>query len=418
MCAPCLKIPGQMISRFQFVWNRLSEILWFRPLLAGVFSLLLILAAAFADTVDSVNWLAVSVDSVVSLLEIMASSMLVIATFAVGSMVSAYAAAGDTGTPRSFPLVVSDDISQAALSVFIAAFIFSIVSLIAVQNGYLASNGRGTVFVFTLLVLATVIVTFVFWVDRVARLGRPGNTIDKIEMASMHAMNYWLNEPHMGCREPDPAMQGTTIVSDTVGYVQRIELATLQEASEQLDARIQLLVLPGQFVTQEYPLAVVQVDESGRESLSAVIAEAVVTGRQRTFDEDPGFGLVALSEVAVKALSPAVNDPGTAKDVIQSLIRLLSHWGRRTGTLSPDVRFDRLAVPQVEDASLMNASFASLVRHAPGSVDVAQFLSQALQALEKFPALASSASALSKDLKDTCSRAGFADRDLESLRDS
>ena len=131
----------------------------------------------------------VNLDSVETLLSIMASSMLVIATFAVGSMVAAYASASAGATPRSIPLVIADDVTQNALSAFIGAFIFSIVSLIAVQNDMFGSAGLFAMFVFTLLVFAIVIITFVRWVDRIARLGRVVNTIEQVEKAACDALD-------------------------------------------------------------------------------------------------------------------------------------------------------------------------------------------------------------------------------------
>jgi hypothetical protein len=70
----------------------------------------------------------VNQNSVETLLTIISASMLVIATFAVASMVAAYASASNTATPRSSSLVISDDVSQNALSTFIGAFIYSIVA--------------------------------------------------------------------------------------------------------------------------------------------------------------------------------------------------------------------------------------------------------------------------------------------------
>ena len=131
---------------------------------------------------------AITPDSIETLLTIISASMLVIATFAVASMVSAYASASSTATPRSFSLVISDDVSQNALSTFIGAFIFSIVALIALKNGYYDKAGRFTLFVLTLMILAMVIITFVSWVDRIARLGRLGGTIDKVEAATAAAL--------------------------------------------------------------------------------------------------------------------------------------------------------------------------------------------------------------------------------------
>ncbi len=102
-----------MTSRLQFIFNRLSEILWIKPLIACVLSISGAFLARLADQTD-LQLLIPLVDakSIVTLLQISASSMLVIATFAVGSMISAYASASQSATPRTFPLLVADDISQ------------------------------------------------------------------------------------------------------------------------------------------------------------------------------------------------------------------------------------------------------------------------------------------------------------------
>ena len=136
----------------------------------------------------------ISKESLSGLLNTISASMLVIAIFAVASMVSAYATASSTATPRTFSLVVADDVSQNALSAFIGAFIFSIVALIALQNGFYNKAGRFSLFVLTIAVFTIVIFTFVRWVDTVARLGRLGTTIDKVEAATAK------NRPNPGWR--------------------------------------------------------------------------------------------------------------------------------------------------------------------------------------------------------------------------
>jgi uncharacterized membrane protein len=91
---------------------------------------------------------------------ISAASLLVIATFAVASMVSSYASAGSTATPRAFSLVIADDVSQNGFSTFIGAFIFSIVALVASKNDFYEKPGRFALFALTIAVFAAVIVTF------------------------------------------------------------------------------------------------------------------------------------------------------------------------------------------------------------------------------------------------------------------
>lgn len=73
---------------------------------------------------------------------ITSGSMLGVATFAVGSMLADYSSASNSATPRSFPLIIADDVSQNALSSFIGAFIFGIVAYVALENGYYGPAGR------------------------------------------------------------------------------------------------------------------------------------------------------------------------------------------------------------------------------------------------------------------------------------
>ncbi len=134
--------------------------------------------------------------------------MLVIATFAVASMVSAYASASSIATPRTFALVIADDVSQNALSTFIGAFIFSIVALIAVKNGYYGKAGHFALFVLTLFVFAAVIFTFVRWVDRIARLGRLGTTIESVEAATAAALRRRRRTPHLRGVAAGPSADG------------------------------------------------------------------------------------------------------------------------------------------------------------------------------------------------------------------
>jgi len=137
----------------------------------------------------------ITLESLGILLTTISASMLVIATFAVASMVAAYASASSTATPRSFSLVISDDVSQNALSTFLGAFIFSIVAVIALKNGYYDKAGRFTLFALTIIVFAIGIVMFVKWVDSIARLGRLGTIITKVERATAVSLQRRRKSP-------------------------------------------------------------------------------------------------------------------------------------------------------------------------------------------------------------------------------
>lgn len=374
-----------MKDRIRFFLNRLGERLWVKPLFMCVLSIAGAFLAKSADYTQLGEYVPlVKADSIETLLTILSSSMLVIATFAVASMVSAYASASSTATPRSFPLVIADDVSQNALSAFIGAFIFSIVSLVALQNSYYEKAGRFTLFVLTIVVFIIVILTFVRWVDRVARLGRLVNTVDKVEAATEKCLQERRCAPTLGGIKLAGRQVGSTAVfSDTVGYVQRVDMKSLQACAEEEDLRIELAALPGTFAAPGRALAYV-IGSTGEpaEFEHSKITAAFPVDDQRTYDEDPRFGLIVLSEIASRALSPAVNDPGTAIDVIGTLVRLFTLWAKppeKTETSSP--LYDRIAVPELSPDDMFHDAFTSIARDGAGTIEVVVRLQKAFQSL-------------------------------------
>lgn len=374
-----------MGDRIRYLLNRINERLWVKPLAMCVLSTAVVFLAKTVDT-DDIGRLvpAITEESLESLLSIIAASMLVIATFAVGSMVSAYASASNTATPRSFSLVIADDVSQNALSTFIGAFIYSIVALVALMNGYYEKAGRFALFALTLIVLAMVIITFVRWVDRIARLGRLEGTIEKAEAATATALQRRRHAPTLrGVPVGRHQKGGQAVYGQTIGYVQRIDVVALQAFAEKLQVRIRLAALPGTFAAPDRVLGYVFPDSGTLSDLdTSQIAHAFLIGKNRQFDEDPRFGLIVLSEIASRALSPAVNDPGTAIYITGVMVRLFSQWSQALA--EDDIKpapCDRVEVPELSVQDMFDDAFTAIGRDGAGFIEVAGRLQKAFASL-------------------------------------
>lgn len=372
------------VDRLRFLRNRLRDRLWVKPLVVCLLSIATAFIAKLADGSGLMAFVPeIAVGSLETLLSIMAASMLVIATFSVASMVSAYAAAGSTATPRSFPVVVADDASQNALSTFVGSFIFSIVALTAVKNDYYAAAGLFILFVLTVFVFSVVIVTFVRWVDNIARLGRLGSTIRKVEQAAEAALRRRRATPWLGGVAAQGKPCGTAVFAARVGYVQHIDVAALQCWAEERQARVLVAALPGTFAAPGRALAYIRDDGGdGAEQDGEAVAAAFQIGRERLFDDDPRFGLVVLSEIAGRALSPAVNDPGTAIDIVGTLLRLFVLWNAQPKEVDEQVPLhDRVEVPEVSLRDMFDDAFTAIGRDGAGVVEVSVRLQKALRAL-------------------------------------
>lgn len=369
-----MHIPDQ----FQFLLNRLREHLWVKPLIACVLSIGGVALAHVADSIP-VDWEVpeIAQGSVIDLLKIIAASMLGVATFAVASMVAAYASTGQSATARAFPLVVADDVSQNALSIFVGAFIFSIVALSATTNDYFGQAGRFTLFVLTLLTLVIVVLVFVRWVDSIARLGRLGAVIAKVEQATARALARRRQHPCLGGLAASGPALGLAFYSDSSGYLQRVDMLSLQRLATKHKLGIRLAVLPGGMIAPSRPLGYVLPDSQDSGPVEpALLRKAFTIGPLRHFDEDPRFGLVVLAEIGCRALSPGVNDPGTAIGILGSVQRLFADWSNFAEPAAPE--YDRIEAPSLSLDDMFEDVFPALARDGAGLIEVAMRIQRVL----------------------------------------
>lgn len=375
-------------SRIKFLIRRLRERLWVKPLAYCVLAVIGALLAHAADFTELASFVPeITTETLKTLLSIISNTMLAVATFAVASMISAYASASRSATPRAFALVVADDMSQMALSSFIGAFIFSIVATIALTTGYYEKAGHFILFLMILMTFAVVIVTFVRWVDSIARLGRLGTTIETVEAAATQALERRRLSPTLGGQavldEDRDTVRGKPLLTAKVGYIQHIEMEALQHIAHDDGLKITVASLPGSFISPGKPLAFLEGDDSEIDAeLHEELVEAFLIGDERTFDEDPRFGLIALSEIAARALSPGVNDPGTAIAIVGTMVRLFASWARPLGDdEKTEILFDRVYVPELSCDELFSDAFTAIARDGAEIVEVGVRLQKAFLAL-------------------------------------
>ena len=344
------------------------NLVWTTPAAASVIAIALAFVAAAgnvlipAETLPNVN-----AETLESLLGVLATSMLTVTTFSLAVMVSAFAAAASGTTPRALELVMGDDITRLAIASFIAAFIYSIIAKTATGLSVYGQNGRFILFLCTALVLLYLIVILILWVKALTRLGRLDNTLEKIEAATQAALDAYRASATMGANaSPDPLPPGHNVVAEKVGYLTHIDMESLQELAKNAGTHIHVLVRPGSLLSPGLRLAV---SESADAELLKKATEAFVLGSERSYDQDPRFGLIVLSETAQRALSPAVNDPGTAIQVMTIMARLLV--GDPNKPESDDaLKFDRISVVELDEAALVSDGFDPISRDGAGMLEV------------------------------------------------
>ncbi|MEX3074233.1 DUF2254 domain-containing protein [Vibrio alginolyticus] len=369
-------------SKWQWLIKRTTRKLWVRTsffaLLAIVTALISIVLNKYLTLPPTIN---VSYELLNNILNILATSMLAVTTFSLNIMVSAYSAASAGVTPRATKLLMEDTTTQNALATFLGSFLFSLVGIIALGIGAYHEQARIYLFIVTMVVIVMIILTLLRWIQHLSVLGRVSETTSKVEEALLNAIQKRGDEPWLGARpwsHPEiKPRDSKPVFSKEIGYLQHIDMNHLDNIAEDRQCTIYIERQPGNFVYVGQPIAWVCGELP--EERDILIAFTIRT--ERTYDQDPRFGLVVLAEIASRALSPAVNDSGTAIDVIGRSIRALSLWGELTSQTPVKTRFPRLFVPSLNCQDLFDDVYLPIAHDGASQIQVQIRLQKALLAL-------------------------------------
>jgi uncharacterized membrane protein len=380
-----------MTSRWGWFFAKVARRIWFR---ATLFSILAVATALVAIVVSpyipSDLPTQIGADAVDNILGIIASSMLTVTTFSLSTMVSAYSAATTNVTPRATKLVMEDSTTQNVLATFVGSFLFSLVGIIALSTGAYGDRGRVVLFIVTIAVIVLIVGTLLRWIDHLSRLGRVTETTERVEKVTIEAMRSRRQRPYLGGHKladtKDIPTSAIDVFIDRIGYIQHLDIAALSRLAKNAKARVFVRMISGQLIDPTSPIASVEGMESDDlEQTLGAIRTCFSVDDTRSYDQDPRFGASVLSEIASRALSPAVNDPGTAIDVINRSLRVLAVWNEPVDPSSHDeIEFDNVYVPPILLDDIFDDLFMPIARDGAALVEVCLRLQRALGILARF----------------------------------
>ncbi|SHG80874.1 DUF2254 domain-containing protein [Marivita hallyeonensis] len=318
-------------------------------------------------------------DAVLPILNILASSMLAVTTFSLGIMVSAFRSAAGQATPRAYRILMQDMTTLNVMSVFVGAFLFSLGAIVMFRAGFYGDSAAVIVFAMTLVCIFLIIIAILRWIAHLSQLGSLDHTLALVEAAAAPPLRRLAKTPNLGARNANNAPRvpddAATLCAPVSGYVQFISLAELNTQLGKEEATLWVTAPPGSWVLKGAAIGYV----SGFEEPDALL-ENFTLGDKRTVEQDARFGMVILSEVASRALSPGVNDPGTAIDVIHRMERILWEVSQQMATNDRDIetKYENVIIGTVSADDLLQDGFAALMQDGGDRFDVmAQMLKAA-----------------------------------------
>jgi uncharacterized membrane protein len=284
--------------------------------------------------------------------------------------------------PRLISYFLRDRTMQVTLGLFLATFLHSLMT-------FVVAGRRGDIeFVPQLTVLTSVglvLVSFGYLIvynNRVAQAIQTNNVlphiVESLYVAISELSQEQVIETSTAATEPAGETaddlrvrciaKGVPVLAATSGYMQRIDHERLVLAAERREAVICMAFRAGQFVLEGEALAHVLPTERGAD-LSAAIHGAVMIGQSRTLEQDIEFAFAQLSEIAIRALSPAINDTYTGLSCIDWLgdaLRMLVALPNPDGVWRARRGRPRLLVQPMRIAGIVQAAF-DLIREAGAS---------------------------------------------------
>ena len=245
-------------------------------------------------------------------------------------------------TPRVVRSLTGDRGTQIVLGVFFGTFTYALLVLRAVRSPGEDEGGLGFVPVAAVAVaigLALVSIAFmIYYINHVSRSVQVAVIIKRVT----HDTLELLNEPLIGELAHDaglmrggdmtPEGPGRAVQTHDDGYLQAIDAPALLAAAESRALMLRTEVLVGSFLLAGTPVGAVWPTGSVDEEVEGAVRAAFVLGPERTRQQDIELGIRQLADIAVRALSPAVNDPTTAVLCIDRLGQLLVRAGARDET--------------------------------------------------------------------------------------
>ncbi|MFD5425275.1 DUF2254 domain-containing protein [Streptomyces sp. NPDC127084] len=364
--------------------------LWIVPLLGFVFGALLADAAVWLDTnVDAPPGWEYSATTASSVLSSIVGAMVALLGFVVTIGVLVVQQATGTLSPRYMRLWYRDRLQKAVLATFTGTFAFSFSLLRNVEADFVPDIGvtlAGAAVAVSLVLLLVYLNRFTHNLRPVAIASlvvRSGQRV--LDRGTAPARSGTLRPAAPG-GEPLPARPAagsvTPVVTERGGTVQGLQVARLRAAAERYDCVLVLPMRIGDFVPPGATL--IEIHGETRPDPRA-LSGYIALGVERTIEQDPAFALRILVDIAIRALSPAVNDPTTAVQVLNHIEAFLHTVGRME--LAPDhVAHDsrglpRLVVPGRSWEDFFELAVTEIREYGSSSIQVCRRLRAVLHGL-------------------------------------
>ena len=288
-------------------------------------------------------------------------------------------------SPRIIVSFSKDRVTQWTLGVFLGTFSYCMAALPAARSLPHPFAPVAAVLGAMLLALACV-AWLLFFIHHISRAISVNHIVDRIASETEAIVDEIMRWPHRPGRpeshDPRPGYSWeTTITSEVSGYIRFLDRRRLVAVAKSYHVKVDVLRRVGHFVPAGVPLMKLSKGDRMPPEGIEQLRGAFDVGPARTLQQDVEFGVLQIVDIALKAISPAVNDPTTAIGSVDQLSRVLIRFASRETPES--ILYDppgvfRVYVPSIGFERLLDSAFEQIRSYSRSDVAVSLRLLRAL----------------------------------------
>jgi uncharacterized membrane protein len=320
-----------------------------------------------------------------TILASIATSMMTVVSIVFAVLLMTLTLASTQFSPRILVSFARDRVTQWTLGVFLGAFCYCIAALPAARMA--PEPFSPVVTVLGAMALAPVCVgMLIYFIHHISNAITVNNIVDRIRRETERVIDDLMPEPARPIEPPERTgvfakEPDAVILSRQSGYIRFIDIKRLRELTKAFGVSLRLERRVGHFIPEGVALIRYSRGLHIDEERALELLGAIEIGPTRTMQQDVEFGVVQIVDIALRAISPAINDPTTAISCVDQLSSILIRWIGRVPPRSfyydpPHVL--RVAIPWIGLDGLLDLAFEQIRHYAVADAAVSLRLMRAL----------------------------------------
>ncbi len=370
---------------------------WFYPLCfslitIGTLSLLLALDASVTNYYPLNEYLIFKLDphKAFNLLPNIVTSSVTITSVTFSITILILSLASQQLGPQLLPNFIKQGKTQIVLSVFISCYLYNLLLTIVSSNHFFLEK---TIFfslycgILFAIISIFFLIYFIHYVSKSIQIEfvLTGLYEDTQKIMIQQLSNSEENH-NQGAIHFEKLEAGFSILTDTHGYIQSIDLEKLLQLGNQHEVIIQILARTGDYVLSSSEIAVIYSDKKPDQSLKSEVRNTILLGDRRTLVHDVTYGFEQIIEIALRALSPGINNPFSAIQCIHilgQLLNVVSQCSIPTGYVSDQTNKPVILYKVYSYADFVNLSIDPIRQNSKHHASVTRELLKVIHALLK-----------------------------------